>query len=74
MTCSIERTLVLKIQMQIDANQERAVVISKEERKGSTKFKIIMMRAGMTMWRRFEVVCVLLKNKGQEEFRTLGLV
>ena len=33
-----------------------------------------MMRAGMTMWRRFGVVCVLLKNKGQEEFRTLGLV
>ena len=53
MTCSIERTLVLKIQMQIDANQEGAVVISKEERKGSTKFKIIMMRAGMKMWRRF---------------------
>ena len=37
MTCSIERTLVLKIQMQIDANQEGAVVISKEERKGQHK-------------------------------------
>lgn len=40
MTCSIERTLVLKIQMQIDANQEGAVVISKEQRREKGQHKI----------------------------------